>query len=113
MNTEFEFERYEDGRWYVVFPEYSGPHEDLEMVAGADRMLDALSTDGLYAKLSISESECDMDEDCFTLELEAHDDDGGWYNVIDCPSFQGTIWLCNVVHEFFEDHPQILYCRIV
>ena len=113
MNNEFEFECYEDGRWYVVFPQYMGPHENLEMVEGADRMLDALSPDGRNVTLSICESEWEIDEDCFTLELVAHDEDGGWYNVIDCPSFEGTIWLCNVVHEFFEDHPQILYCSVV
>ncbi len=38
---EINFDRYDDGRWYVVFPEYEGGHEDLEMVEGADKMLDA------------------------------------------------------------------------
>lgn len=109
---EFEFECHEDGRWYVVYPEYEGPFEDLEMVENADKMLDALTTDGLYAALEISEEE-PFEEDGFTLFMEAHDNDGAFYNVVGCDKFTGTIWLCNVVHEFFEDHPQKLYCRVI
>lgn len=35
---KFDFECL-DGRWYVVYPEYEGPFEDLEMVENADKML--------------------------------------------------------------------------
>lgn len=109
---KISFERLEDGRWYVVLPEYEGPQEDLEMVEGADDMLDALTTDGLYVTLDITLDE-PAGEDYFTFEMEAHDDDGAFYNVADCPQFSGTIWLCNVTHEFFEDHPQKIYCKLV
>lgn len=109
---EIEFERYDDGRWYVVFPEYEGDHEDLEMVEGADKMLDALTTDGMYVTLEI-----DLEEpaagDYFTLDIEAHDEYGAFYNVRGCEKYEGTIWLCNVTHEFFGNHPEKLYCHQV
>lgn len=108
----FEFERLENGRWYVVFPEYEGDQEDLEMVEGADKMLDALTTDGMYVSLTISE-ERPEDDNYFIFEMEAHDDCGGFYNVLGCEQFKGTIWLCNVVHEFYEDHPETLYVSLV
>ncbi len=108
---EFSFECYEDGRWYVVFPEYEGDHADLEMVDGADKMLDALTEDGLYATLNV-ELEEPTDGDYFTLEIEAHDEDGAFYNVKNCDKFEGTVWLCNVVHEFFGNHPDTIYCRV-
>ena len=37
---ELTFEKWEDGRWFVVLPDYDGPQEDLEMVDGADKFLD-------------------------------------------------------------------------
>ena len=51
---ELTFEKWEDGRWFVVLPDYDGPQEDLEMVDGADKFLDVLTTDGLYVNLRIS-----------------------------------------------------------
>ena len=109
---EISFERFESGRWYVVFPEYEGDQEDLEMVEGADKMLDALSSDGLYSTLNVGIEEPDSGE-YFTMELEAHDEDGAFYNIKDCPQYEGTIWLCNVVHEFFGNHPDRIYCSVI
>ena len=106
---EMRFECSEDGRWYVVFPEYEGPFEDLEMVENADKMLDALTTDGLFVDLNVSLEEPETG-DYFTLEMKEHDDSGGYYNVMNCDKFSGTIWLCNVVHEFFNEHPERIYC---
>ena len=34
---ELTFEKWEDGRWFVVLPDYDGDKEDLEMVDGADK----------------------------------------------------------------------------
>ena len=109
---EISFERFESGRWYVVFPEYEGDQEDLEMGEGADKMLDALSSDGLYSTLNVGIEEPDSGE-YFTMELEAHDEDGAFYNIKDCPQYEGTIWLCNVTHEFFGDHPDRIYCSVI
>lgn len=109
---ELTFERYEDGRWYVVLPEYEGDHEDLEMVENSDKMLDALTTDGMYATLDVSLEE-PADGDYFSMEMESHDDFGAFYNVEGCPLFSGTIWLCNVVHSVFREHPDTLYCKVI
>lgn len=107
-----DFECLEDGRWYVVLPEYPGSQEDLEMVEGADLMLAALTTDGLYVSFDI-DHENPRAEDGFKLEMEAHDDDGAFYNVIGCDRFMGTIWLCNVVHTVFGEHPETIYCSSI
>lgn len=108
---EIDFERFDDGSWYVIFPEYEGDQDDLEMVNGADKMLDALTEDNLYVSLNVST----VDEFMFPfiLELQSHDAYGAYYNVIDCPEYNGTIWLCNVTHDFFGEHPEKLYCSII
>ena len=41
---ELSFEKWENGKWYVVFPDYDGDQEDLEMIDGADKLLDVLTT---------------------------------------------------------------------
>lgn len=107
---EINFERFDDGRWYVIFPEYEGNYEDLEMVEGADKMLDSLTEDNLKVSLEVS-----LKDDFifpFILELQTHDDYGAYYEVVDCPLFKGTIWLCNVTHEFFGEHPEKIYCAL-
>lgn len=51
---ELTFEKWEDGRWFVVLPEYDGDQEDLEMVDGADTFLDYLTEDGMYITVDIT-----------------------------------------------------------
>lgn len=109
---EITFECWEDGRWFVVLPEWEGDQDDLEMVENADKMCEALSDDGLYVTIELSTEEPESG-DYFTLELEGHDPDGAFYNVINCDRFDGNIWLCNVVHFLFEEHPDRFYCRVV
>ena len=108
---EISFEKFDDGRWFVVFPEYEGSQEDLEMVEGADKLLDSLTDDNLYVNLDVSTKEEFFI--CSTLELISHDDYGAYYKVLDCPWFEGTIWLCNVVHEFFGEHPENIYFQVI
>lgn len=109
---EIGFECLDGGKWYVILPEYEGEQEDLEMVDNADNFLEALTEDGLYVYLDVN-MEAPNVGDFFILEMEAHDDDGAFYNVIDCDRFSGTIWLCNVVHAVYGEHPQTLYCSVI
>lgn len=106
------FEHLEDNKWYVVFPEYEGNFEDLEMVEGSDKLLDWLTLDGLYVTLEVFLEEPTIGE-YFTLHLKSHDDNGAYYDVVDCDKYQGNIWLCNVTHEFFGEHPEKIYCSII
>lgn len=105
---ELTFEKWEDGRWFVVFPEYDGDQEDLEMVDGADTFLDYITTDGMYVSMEI-----DIKEhlDWNILTLVAHDEMGGTYEVSGVEGFNQDIWLCNVVHEFFGEHPESIYFK--
>ena len=88
------FEKWEDGRWFVVLPDYDGDQEDLEMVDGADKLLDVLTTDNLYVNLRISKEE---DPDMYHLYLVNHDEIGGTYKVTNHGRFDGEVWLC--IHQ--------------
>ena len=105
---ELSFEKWEDGRWFVVLPDYDGDQEDLEMIDGADKLLDILTTDGLYVTLHVSLE--NPNNDMYTLKLVKHDEIGATYEVVNHGRFlDKDIWLCNVVHYLFGEHPEIIY----
>lgn len=106
---ELTFEKWEDGRWFVVLPEYDGDQEDLEMVDGADALLDYLTEDGLYVTVDVSLE--DAEDHPILLRLVAHDEIGGTYQVKNLDEFRQDIWLCNVVHFVYGEHPEIIYFR--
>lgn len=107
--THFTFEKWEDGRWFFVFLSYDGDQEDLEMVDGADVFLDFITTDGMYVNMEIDTEE---HPDWGSLSLIAHDELGGTYQVQGIEGFNQDVWLCNVVHEVFGEHPEIIYFKI-
>ena len=106
---ELTVEKWEDGRWYVVLPDYDGPQEDLEMVDGADEFLDVLTTDGLYVTLDVR---LEGNKYMHCLKLVKHDEIGGTYEVTDHGCFDKDVWLCNVVHYLFGEHPEEIYFNI-
>ena len=108
---ELTFEKWEDGRWFVVLPDYDGDQEDLEMVDGADTFLDYLTEDGLYVTVDVSLE--DTGDDAIILKLAAHDAIGGTYEVENLPEFKYDVWLCNVVHFLFGEHPDMIYFKVV
>ena len=103
------FEKWEDGRWFVVLPQYDGDQEDLEMIDGADNLLDYLTEDGLYVSIDISLE--DNVGDSTVLTLVAHDEIGGTYKVDNLEGFKEDVWLCNVVHYVFGEHPEVLFFK--
>lgn len=108
---ELTFEKWEDGRWFVVLPEYDGDQEDLEMVDGADKFLDILTTDDLYVNLDVNLEE---DPNMYHLHLVNHNEIGGTYEVMDHGRFlHKDIWLCNVMHYLFGKHPEDIWFKVL
>ena len=107
MNISFEKE--EDGKWYAVIPEWPYGHEELEMVDGADELLDCLTTDNRQVSLEVETEEPSLGE-YVTFTLVDHDDYGGTYVTEDNGIEVKKIWLCNVAHFFFDgEHPETIY----
>lgn len=100
---QFNFEKEEDGKWYIVLPEWTGSKADLEMVCGADYMLDLLSNNTNSVSLDLSEEECEHD---FILDFTKEEGGGGWYNLVnfnhDTSEINNEIWLCMVTRFVFN-----------
>lgn len=111
---ELKFEKENDGKWYVVLPDWEGAHEDLEMVYGADDLLEVLSYQ-LHTKnitFEIWTSKPDVPSGLMTKIDQTLE--GATYQVSNCMYYDGTAWLCNVTKFVFGGiHPNRIYFRVV
>ena len=102
----FKFEKENDDRWYVVLPEWEGDKADLEMVFGADVMLDIIAQCKFEVEVGLSLEEIDE----FKMHLKyLYDEVGGaWYKLqSDLHSFE--VWLCEVTLFVFGYYPKNIY----
>ena len=116
-----QFERWEDGRWFIVLPLTDGLiQDDLEMVCGADTLLDCINNGSDIVSIAVATentpnlSKEGWDAHCNLIE---HDEFGGTYtictdNANDIP-LDNHFWLCNVTHNIFGEHPNEIYFKIV
>jgi hypothetical protein len=114
MSTHYKFYKTEQNRWYIDLPEWNGIQADLEMVAGADTMLDELSNNDNEIILNISDNYSDKDnwKDYIMLErwkkysqLEGGGAEYKWGDKI--------IWLCDVTKFVFGEFPKYIIFKIV
>jgi len=105
---ELKFKKSLFGRWYIDLPEYirqGGKKADLEMVAGADTMLDKLANGKRKIRLRVSEA---PDFPYYVHLHKVHEDDmGSTYNSMEDDS---DAWLCNVTKYVFGGYfPSDIY----
>ena len=55
MIRRFKFYKEDDNRWFVELPEWDGEKDDLEMVMGADILLDVLSGNSDYCYVTFGD----------------------------------------------------------
>ena len=95
-------------RWFIDIPEYHElgfTLEDLEMVCGADEMLDSLSHGEEQVILTFSDKEIDNVK--ITLVKIEEDESGAVYSF----HKEYNVWLCNVTKYFFNDFPDKIYIK--
>jgi hypothetical protein len=95
-------------RWFVDIP-WDGSVEDLQMVAGADMLLDAISFGNRFVTIGISNIRT-SDDDIELVKIES-DEMGGYYDV-KTDYFSGTIWLCNVTLHVLGEFPDTIYIKM-
>lgn len=102
------FKKETDGRWYVDLPEWTGSKADLEMVAGADTLLNYIAQGKAEAWMYISEQPFD---NCDTMKFVRMADEIGNGAFYFMEKYNGVtidlyLWLCNVVLFIFEKFPE-------
>ena len=100
------FKKEKSGRWYIVLPEWKGKKADLEMVSGADDLLNDLSKGKMNVSLSVS-----LKKQKKFLHLE---------KIANTPLIGGAIyflelkpiWLCGVTKSVFGNKmPKDIYFK--
>ena len=109
MNLKFYKES--DNKWYVDLPKWEGPKAALEMVMGADTMLDILSQgEGEVTLYMVTEPQAGY-ETLIYLHETPELGEGAYYHM---KSYMGLefnldIWLCDVTKFVFGEFPKIIY----
>ncbi len=106
----FKFYKEETGEWYIDLPDWQGSKDALQMVCGADLLLDMLSNGGSSANLTVSLEPFDNSM-VLVLEDKPEEVGGGNYKL---KEFKGTpldldVWLCPVVEFVFNYIPDHIY----
>jgi hypothetical protein len=111
MIQKLKFYRENTGRWYVDLPEWEGSKEDLEMVLGADDLMNLLAQgdDVIYAQ--IGDEKFPGSVQMVMFEMGSIDMGGAWYLV---PSISGIdfnlrLWLCDVTKFIFGYFPENIW----
>lgn len=111
MRNTFRFYKTAFNRWFIDLPDWNGSIDDLEMVQGADTMLDKVShhTNECYLELS---DELFEGADLLTLADDLSDTVGGGIYLLE--NYKGDfinhkMWLCGVTVDVFGTLPERIF----
>lgn len=119
------FYREQNGRWYIDLPEYleggHGTKGNLEMVAGADKLLDSMLEDGDNNQVELTFSETPYEGFKYLMKRRKSVFDGSWvskflggtYDLdkeLTEDRFPEHVWLCPVtIYVFGSNYPDSIY----
>lgn len=106
----------EDGRWYIDLPEFlaqGGDKADLEMISGADTMLNIIAGEKDKATLQIDIEPFESANELLLTELCDPILGGGYYHInqFENKEVNQDLWLCDVTRFVFGDIPKKIYVK--
>jgi len=111
MRRVYDFYKESSGNWYIDLPNYPGPKADLQMVGGADEMLDMISEGEERVAIYISDVNSSVPKDCDKLIFKGKSlVDGGGANYT---WNKMNVWLCPVTKFVFGDYPKTIYIKVI
>lgn len=116
VNT-YRFYREENGNWYVDLPEWTGAKAELQMVAGADTMLELIGEKKPEVLLDIALESFPNSSELKLVRLEDIEIGGGHYILNAYPEISSTplqheLWLCDVTKFVFDGQmPEKLFIK--
>lgn len=113
QSEHYTFIKEDTGRWYIDLPEWPGSKAELEMVEGADTMLDYVGQGNNRVELLLSETPFDG-ASVLKLTKDLSDDIGGGMYLL--ASYNSNVlnqemWLCQVTEYVFGHLPQAIYFK--
>lgn len=116
QTKKFRFYKDEMNRWYIDLPEWNGSIDDLQMVLGADNMLDMIAQGDNTVTLHLSTEPFEgANVLAWFAEGISGDSDvgGGMYTLYEYNGivFDIDMWLCDVTKFVFGDMPKLIYFK--
>lgn len=113
-----KFKKYEDDKWYIELPDWKGPHENLQMVAGADKLCEEVSemmgTPNIAYVNAVASTKPILHDNADILLIKQEESkSGAYYNVCGTSQFRRpirtpNIWICPVTLEVFGAYPDYI-----
>lgn len=118
LTVDLKFEKDATGRWYIVLPEYleqGGMMADLQMVCGADTLLDILAERQLAEPATVVEVSMvnyRANGVVFLTKLRDGETEGGAYYSLKQDlrgqSYDFELWLCDVTKFVIGSMPETI-----
>jgi|APAra7269096979_1048534.scaffolds.fasta_scaffold00079_58 hypothetical protein len=115
MRNTFRFYKTPENRWYIDIPEWQDDIAALEMVLGADTMLDKVSDYTSECFIEMSDEPFEGADPIRLIENLQQSIGGGNYLM---EHYRGTpvnqeMWLCEVTEYVFKGLPEIIYVNVI
>jgi len=108
-----KFYKEHDNRWYIFLPEWLGEKAELEMVSGADTMLDIIAQGESEVTVTFSVTPFDNCNILRMIRLATELDNGAYYlmHYYNGIELNLELWLCDVTKFVFGELPAIIYFK--
>lgn len=116
---DLSFVKEKNGNWYIDLPEWQGSHGNLQMVAGADELLDGLLTEGNRVSVQVVKAKDEIDEyETDANYVKCHRQEecpvyGATYSVAGMEDVVERMWICPVTLFVLGEYPHCLYIKKV
>lgn len=111
---KLKFNKEINGKWFIDLPEYTGSKDDLEMIMGADNMLDLMAAGDKTIHLYLSENEFEGADKLEFIRLATELDNGAFYKLAEYRGIEidWEIWLCDVATFVFGSFPSTIFISV-
>lgn len=108
---EFRFYKESTNRWYVDLPEWNGPKSDLEMVDGADSMLEYMAEGSGEVRAILSTQKVDNVYHLKFVRETPEIGEGAQYYLEEYLglTINLRVWLCDVTKFVFGEFPNDIW----
>ncbi len=115
MVKTLKFYKESENRWYVDLPEWPGSKSDLEMVYGADSMLDYMAEGEGQIWLVLSDEAFENADELRFLRLTPEIENGAFYKIENYKGIEINleVWLCDVTKFVFGDFPKTIFIATI
>lgn len=106
-----ESDQWFEDKWYVDLPDWTGEKADLEMVFGADTMLDIMAEGEKEFIVALSDTYFENSDE-IVFKKKADDIGNGAYYFME--KYRGIeinldMWICDVALILFNDFPKSIF----